>query len=163
MTQLSTIHVEDISEKSGERNGKAWTRWALKDTDGNWYSTFERGVVVPAMKGQAYQIEWEANGDFKNLLRATPSDDGAVEPKPEPGTGNYIKGKEAPETQRNIRASVALENAVAWCAASDDARNALSEHGVVKVARVFYDALTELAEGKVPSTGTPSPSSEVPL
>lgn len=163
MSQVSTIQVEDYSEKSGtNRNGKPYTRWAVKDGNGDWYSTFHKDIVDESVKGQKLEIEWEPEGDFKTLLRASPLD--TDESKPELGTGNYIKGKEAPETQRNIRASVALENAVAWCAANDEARSTLSEHGVVKVARVFYNALTELAEGKAPETRTmTSPSEDVPL
>jgi hypothetical protein len=45
----------------------------LKDLEGNWYSTFERGVVTEDMKGQNVEIEWEQNGDFRNLLRAAPA------------------------------------------------------------------------------------------
>lgn len=155
MSQVSTVLVEDVVEKEGATNGKAWKRYGLKDGNGDWYSTFESGVITPGLKGQRVEVEWEANGNFKNLLRATPQD-----AKPEPGTGNYIKGKEAPETQRNIRASVALENAVAWCIGNDETRATLSEHGVVKVARVFYNALQELAEGNAPAGQTTSPSSD---
>ena len=70
----TTVLVEDVSEKSGtSSNGRTWKKWALKDSDGQWYGTFESGVVVPAMKGQTYEIEWEQDGNFKNLLRAAPA------------------------------------------------------------------------------------------
>lgn len=156
MSQVSTVLVEEVSEKSGvNAKGNPWTNYKIKDGNGDWYSTFEKGVVLPELKGQRVEIEWEPDGNFKKLLRATPQ-----EAKPEPGTGNYIKGKEAPETQRNIRASVALENAVAWCIGNDESRATLSEHGVVLVAKVFYKGLQEMAEGKEPGTPATSPSSD---
>lgn len=160
MSQVSTVLVEDYREKSGTTNGKPWTNHSIRDANGDWYGTFEAGVVKPEMKGQRVEIEWEPDGNFKNLLRATPVEETAETPPL--GTGQYVKGKEAPETQRNIRASVALENAVAWCSASEDARAALNEHGVVKIAQVFYNALEAMAEGNG-GTQTSSPSSEVPL
>jgi len=74
MSQTTTIVVEATTEKSGvsQKTGKPWTKWALFDGE-HWYGTFERGVVVEAMKGQTYEIEWEPSGDFRNLLRATPA------------------------------------------------------------------------------------------
>ena len=159
MSQVSTVMVDQVVEKSGEKNGKPWTRWGLKDGNGYWYSTFERGVVLESMKGQRVEIEWEQNGDYRNLLRASPA-----EPKPEPGTANYIKGKEAPETQRAIRASVALNAAVAYYAATPEAQQTLTEHGVVLIAKVFYRGLEEMAEGKDQGGQMISPSSdEMPI
>lgn len=74
MSQTSTITVEATTEKSGvsQKTGKPWTKWALKDENDNWYGTFERGVVHDGLEWQAVEIEWEQDGNFRNLLRATP-------------------------------------------------------------------------------------------
>jgi hypothetical protein len=155
MSQVSTVQVEDISEKSGvNQKGNAWTRWALKDGNGDWYSTFEKGVVHEGLKGQRVEVEWEQNGDYRNLLRAT-----VQAAKPELGTGEYIKAKEPPSTQRGIHASVALGHAVAWCSVTEG-KDVLSEHGVVKVAQVFFDWLTDRAEGNAVAGPTTSRSTE---
>ena len=73
MSQVSTITVEATTEKSGvsQKTGRPWTKWALSDGE-NWYGTFEQGVVHDGLKGQQVEIEWEQNGDFRNLLRAAP-------------------------------------------------------------------------------------------
>jgi len=75
MSQVTTIVVEATTEKSGvsQKTGKPWTKWALKDPEGNWYGTFERGVVHDGLKDRAVEIEWEQRGDFRDLLRATPA------------------------------------------------------------------------------------------
>ena len=71
MSRVDVVLVEDVTRKTGEKNGRAWTRYSVKDSDGNWYSTFEGGVVNSSMKGQTVELEWEQNGDFRNLLRAS--------------------------------------------------------------------------------------------
>lgn len=90
MSQTATIVVEDISEKSGtNKNGKAYTKWALKDGNGDWYSTFERGVVLDSMKGQKVDIEWEPNGNFKNLLKASTHEDSPIAARQDDGSADW--------------------------------------------------------------------------
>lgn len=159
MSQVTTVLVEDVSEKQGETNGKPWTRYVIKDGNGDFYSTFEAGVAVDELKGKRVEIEWEQHGSFRNLLRATVAEEAAETPPL--ATGEYVKGKEAPETQRAIHASVALERAVAWCSVIPE-RDVITEHGVLLVANRFYGWLRDRAEGKEIGTKQ-SPSSEVPL
>jgi len=91
MSQVTTIVVEATTEKSGvsQKTGKPWTKWALKDGNENWYGTFERGVVHDGLKGQKVDIEWEQNGDFRNLLRATPHEDSPIASRTETGEADW--------------------------------------------------------------------------
>jgi hypothetical protein len=91
MSTVSTITVEATTEKSGvsQKTGKPWKKYALKDANGEWYGTFENGVVHDAMKGQKYEIEWEQDGNFKNLLRATPTSDSPVSSRLETGEADW--------------------------------------------------------------------------
>lgn len=89
MSQITTVVVEDVSERSGEKDGRKWTKYALKDGNGDWYGTFEKGVVVEAMKGNKYEIEWEQNGNFKNLLRASPVDDSPISSRTDTGEADW--------------------------------------------------------------------------
>lgn len=160
MSQTATVLVDDVSAKQGETNGKAWTRYALKDGNGDWYSTFEKDVVKSEMKGQRVEIEWEKNGNFNNLLRATPTEESHTPPL---GTGEYVKGKEAPSTQRAISAAVALQWATTWCLGIPE-KDVINENGVLLVANKYFDWLMARAEGNAVAGPTTSPSSEeIPL
>lgn len=44
----STLTVLDISERSGEKNGKKWTRFTIKLSDGNEYGTFDTKLADKA-------------------------------------------------------------------------------------------------------------------
>ena len=91
MSQTSTVLVEDVTEKSGtsQKTGKPWTKWALKDGNGDWYDTFERGVVTPDLKGTKVVIEWEPDGNFKNLLRVAPHEDSPIGSRTDTGEADW--------------------------------------------------------------------------
>ena len=91
VSQTSTVIVEDVSEKSGvsSKTNKPWKKWALKDGNGDWYGTFEAGVVTSEMKGKKYDIEWEPDGNFKNLLRATPHEESPIASRTETGEADW--------------------------------------------------------------------------
>jgi hypothetical protein len=66
----TTITVEEISTKEGvsAKTGKPWTKYALK-AGGDYYGTFLRSVIEPAMggEGKTFEIDYEVDGNFKNL------------------------------------------------------------------------------------------------
>ncbi len=113
MSETATVLVDSIDEKNGVSDkGRAWTKFALKDANGEFYSTFDGSVIAPARNliGQRVEIDYEVSGKFKNLTAireiAQPAED------PKFGDGSYVKGKENPSTQRSISAAVALQQAV---------------------------------------------------
>ena len=73
----------------------------------------ELGQILLACRGQRADIEisTKVNGNFTNNYLDEISPANPTE-APLPGSGNYVKGKEAPETQRAIAAAVALKEAV---------------------------------------------------
>lgn len=69
MSETTVVTVSEIVEKAGETNGKPWTRYAIKDGNGIFYSTFNADVIAPARdrKGQQVEITFEQKDKFKNL------------------------------------------------------------------------------------------------
>lgn len=71
---MDEILVEKIIEKEGATDGRAWTRYGVKDGNGEWYSTFEQSVVAGLKEGEKARIQYESkqvNGRIvKNLLAA---------------------------------------------------------------------------------------------
>lgn len=108
----ATVLIDKIAESSGTaKSGKPWTKWAIKDANGEYYSTFSRDVLNGAKEGDRVEIDFDVDGKFKNLTAVRP-----VEAEPKLGDGSYVKGRENPDTQRSISASVALQQAVATMA-----------------------------------------------
>lgn len=72
MSDTATVLIESVDEKQGETDGRAWTKYTLKDGNGNFYSTFDRAVVQPVLEavGKRVRIEYEVKGKFKNLSKA---------------------------------------------------------------------------------------------
>lgn len=89
MSEHTTTVVADVNRKTGETNNKAWTRYSLKDDDGNWYSTFESGLISSDLKGQRVSLEWEQNGDFKTLLKVSPADDSPIAARTPDGDADW--------------------------------------------------------------------------
>jgi hypothetical protein len=71
----ATITVESIDTKEGvsDKTGKPWTKYALKAGD-DYYSTFQRQVIEPALggEGKTFEIDYEVDGKFKNLKAVRP-------------------------------------------------------------------------------------------
>ncbi len=114
MSETATLVIAQIPEpKTGTGKKGAWTRYAFKDGNDEFYSCFSKTVFEPAygLKGQKAQVTYDVDGDFKNIVKIEPAEDEAEEPKL--GDGSYIKGQEHPSKQRSIHAAVALQQAVA--------------------------------------------------
>ena len=71
MSETTEVLVESVTSKSGEKNGRSWTKYAIKDGNGNWYSTFDGTLIPDNIEGQRATIEYEVDGKFKNLLSVT--------------------------------------------------------------------------------------------
>lgn len=80
MPETTTITISAIEEKAGSTDGRAWTKYALKDSNGTYYSTFDSAVVQPARElvGQRALIEYEVSGKYKNLSAVRPAENGSV-------------------------------------------------------------------------------------
>ena len=75
--------VEDIATKSGEKNGKPWTRYGIK-IGKEFYNTFSDTIGATAMecKGTTVKLTWKANGNFKDAVAIEPvldANDAAVD------------------------------------------------------------------------------------
>jgi len=111
----TTAVIEGVETKSGDTNGRAWTKYAVM-AGGQFYSTFEKSLVEPAyqLEGKPAVIEFTESGKFKNLVSVKAAENGAVVSEaPKAGDGSYVKATENPRTQRAIAASVALQASVA--------------------------------------------------
>jgi hypothetical protein len=75
-TSVDEILVEKITAKEGATDGRPWTRFAIKDAVGEWYSTFDGTIIADLKEGQKARIRYESkplNGRVvKNLLAAEP-------------------------------------------------------------------------------------------
>ncbi len=114
MSETATLLIADIAEpKTGTGKKGPWTRYALKDGNGDYYSTFQKSAFDPAyeLKGKKAKVTYEVDGDFKNIVSIEPAEEESEDVKF--GDGSYVKGKENPSTQRSISAAVALQQAVA--------------------------------------------------
>ena len=75
--------VEDVATKSGEKNGKPWTRYGIK-IGKEFYNTFSDTIGATAMecKGTTVKLTWKANGNFKDAVAIEPvldANDAAVD------------------------------------------------------------------------------------
>jgi phage recombination protein Bet len=70
--------VEDVSTKTGNKNGKPWTRYGIK-IGGNTYGTFDAKIAKRAedLLGQPVVFASETNGEHTNLL-SVELDEGAA-------------------------------------------------------------------------------------
>jgi hypothetical protein len=80
VSETATIVIAELEEKPGEKNGRKFTKHAIKDANGTWYSTFDGAVFAPArdLVGKRAEIDYEVSGQFKNLsaVRAAESQNG---------------------------------------------------------------------------------------
>ncbi len=92
MSDTATIIVESIDEKHGDKDGRKWTKWSLKDANGNWYSTFDSAVIAPAreLTGKRAEVDYEVKGQFKNLsaVRAA-AEDSAISARSPDGSADW--------------------------------------------------------------------------
>ena len=76
--EFGTWHGRLLScEKTeGEKNGKPWTRYALKCPDSPIFSTFDTtdGDKAETLVGEPVQIAWQRKGKFYNLVDIFPEE-----------------------------------------------------------------------------------------
>lgn len=69
------VRIVKVESKSGEKNGKPWTRYSIVDSTGSDHSTFSKSVADFAEKALAskqwVEITEEADGQYKNLIEIT--------------------------------------------------------------------------------------------
>lgn len=64
----ANVVVGSVSSTAGTgSNGKPYTRYVLKDSNGATYSTFKEDHVKALKPGSKVGIEYEQNGKYKNL------------------------------------------------------------------------------------------------
>ena len=58
--------IEAVSEKSGTKNGKTWTKYGIK-IGGTFYGTFDQqlGELAKSLKGKEATVQWVPDGDYK--------------------------------------------------------------------------------------------------
>lgn len=61
-----------LSVKVGDKNGKPWTSYSVKDINENWYSTFkdDLGDILRDAKDRQFEVKigWIAKGAFRNIV-----------------------------------------------------------------------------------------------
>lgn len=64
--------LEEVSIKSGEKNGKPWTKYGLR-ISGEWYGTFDAkiGEAAHELEGQNVRAEWAQDGKYKTVISVT--------------------------------------------------------------------------------------------
>jgi hypothetical protein len=60
--------IEDVSLKSGEKNGKHWKKYGVK-IEGEWYGTFDTdiGAYAEEAKGKYVECVYKVDGKFKTI------------------------------------------------------------------------------------------------
>jgi hypothetical protein len=70
------VLVEDFAVKEGAKDGKPWKKIGLKDSNGEYYSTFDSvlGQRVIDAKGKRARITWKPskNPQYKDLVALEP-------------------------------------------------------------------------------------------
>ena len=60
-----------VETKTGEKNGKPWTKWGIKDQDGNWYSTFDEALAAVAEEARSSKkfviLSFVIEGKYKTV------------------------------------------------------------------------------------------------
>lgn len=90
MAETATVLIEELSERHGEKNGRPWTKWSLKDANGTFYGTFSESVIEPAreLTGKKALIEFEVDGKFRNLVSVAPLTEDSPLPRAERADGS---------------------------------------------------------------------------
>lgn len=93
--QTKTITVQDVLVKEGAKDGRAWKKWAVKDGNGDLFSTFSEtvGSVGEGLVGKRAVITFKVSGDrgqFNDLLTLEPEADPAIPPvRTEDGSADW--------------------------------------------------------------------------
>ncbi|MEZ5421017.1 MAG: hypothetical protein R2708_27260 [Vicinamibacterales bacterium] len=71
------VRIVKVDSKSGEKNGRKWTRFLITDSQGVEHSTFDAAIKEAAEKARATQ-SWvevivEQDGAYKNLVEIAPA------------------------------------------------------------------------------------------
>ena len=77
MSETANLLIAEIPEpKTGTGKKGKWTRYAFRDGNGDFYSTFQKSVFDPAyeLKGQRAKVTYEIDGDFKNIVSIEPAE-----------------------------------------------------------------------------------------
>jgi hypothetical protein len=81
MSETATLLIAEIPEpKTGTGKKGKWTRYAFKDGNDDYYSTFQKSAFEPAyeLQGKKAKVTYEIDGDFKNIVSIEPlSENGA--------------------------------------------------------------------------------------
>jgi hypothetical protein len=66
-----TFIPASVSAKTGEKNGKSWTRYVVKSPEGEWYGTFDENFGALANEAKAGQfalvVGFSIAGEYKNI------------------------------------------------------------------------------------------------
>ena len=61
-----------LSKKDGEKNGKSWTMYSIKDPEGAYYTTFDEAINELAHEakaaGEPLEFSYVLKGTYKNLV-----------------------------------------------------------------------------------------------
>lgn len=87
MSETATVLVEKVDEKSGQTNGRDWTKYAIKDANGEWYSRLNDSIPK-SYEGQRVVIEYEMNGKYKNIVSVAPVNGDSALPRAEKADGS---------------------------------------------------------------------------
>jgi hypothetical protein len=83
------VRIATVDSKSGEKNGRKWTRYAIVDSLGVEHSTFDVAIADFAKKArdtqQWVEIAEESDGPYRNLLEITAA---GLNPSLLPDTGS---------------------------------------------------------------------------
>ena len=144
----TTAVIEGVETKSGDTNGRAWTKYAVM-AGGQFYSTFERAAVEPAyqLEGKPAVIEFTESGKFKNLVSVKAAENGAVAAKP--GDGSWVKAKPNPNDARRLTASASVQAATTFYASmmhAEDPTPANVAAKVLPLAHAFYNWILQRAD-----------------
>jgi hypothetical protein len=156
------ITIEKVWTSGGEGDYGPYTKYDVQPREDKKarYVTFKDaiGQKAQANVGRKVLVTYDDAQDGKNpklTAVSDPLDDAA----PTPGSGEYVKGKEPPETRRGIAASVALKEAVNRAATTPNPEAV----DVLATAETFYEWLvskTEPAEPQKPSQDDTGPATE---
>jgi hypothetical protein len=109
----ATVVIDKVFTKEGEKNGKSWKRYDIKDRNENRYSTFNatQGELAEHGVGKRFKLIYEESQFGNNLKEIS----GPVEEEtpPTPGAGNYIRSTPASAELKGKAVNTALMQAVA--------------------------------------------------
>ncbi len=70
------IGIAEVTMSKGEKDGKPWTKYHIKDTSGGSWTTFDKKIAETAKaakeSGECVSIKTEVKGKYTNLVSMTP-------------------------------------------------------------------------------------------